>query len=171
MVITVNLGLCAGCGVCIEECSVGAIQLVDQRAAIDSALCTQCEACVDVCPHGAITAILEPAPLIPALALTVTETQTNLMPTRAALPLAQPSNQGLATWAGTAFTFLRREVAPLLVDVLATALERRLTAPVTRASSSLSAFPKTPARMSRGIRRQTRYRGGRFGNRIPKERR
>jgi NAD-dependent dihydropyrimidine dehydrogenase PreA subunit len=171
MVIAVNQELCAGCGVCFEACTVGAIQMVDQRAVIDDALCTQCEACVDVCPHGAITAILEPAPLIPTLALTVTETQTNLIPTRAALPLAQPSNHSLATLAGTAFTFLGREVAPCLVDVLATALERRLTTPATRASSSLSAFPKAPVRMSRGIRRQTRYRGGRFGNRILKERR
>ncbi len=96
MVIAVNQELCTGCGVCMEACSVGAIQLMDQRAEIDEALCTQCEACVDACPNGAITAILEPAQVMPTKALAVTETQTISAPTHTVLPAAEPSNRGLS---------------------------------------------------------------------------
>ena len=171
MVLQVNQELCAGCGVCMEACSIGAIQLVDQRAVIDVVLCTQCDACVDACPNGAITALLEPAQLMPTLALTVTETQTNPTPTRAALPAAEPSNHSLAGLAGTALAFLGREVAPRLVDVLVTALERRLTKPATSVRTPLSASSNSLTRTSRGIRRQARYRGGRTSYRNHEERR
>lgn len=171
MVIAIIQELCGGCGVCMEACSVGAIQLVDQRAVIDDALCTLCEACVDACPNGAITAILEPAQLMPTLALTVTETHTNPTPTCAALSAAGPSSRGLAALAGTASAFLGREVAPRLVDALAVALERQLTTPAMSVRTSLSASPKSPTRTSRGMQRKTRYRGWRSGNRNLKERR
>jgi len=54
MTIKVNQELCAGCGVCVDACSVEAIQMVDYRAKIDDALCTQCGVCMDACPNGAI---------------------------------------------------------------------------------------------------------------------
>jgi NAD-dependent dihydropyrimidine dehydrogenase PreA subunit len=170
MVLTVNQELCAGCGVCIEACSAGAIQLIDYRAMIDGSLCTQCEACADACPNGAITAISEPVQLMPTRALTVTETQAIPSPTRVALPTAEPPNHGLAALAGTALAFLGREVAPRLVDALATALESRLTRPATNARTSSLVSSKSPTSTSRGIRRQTRYRGRRSDNRIVQER-
>lgn len=165
MAIAINQELCSGCGVCMEACSVGAIQLVEQCAEIDDALCTQCEACVDACPNGAIIAISEPAQSTPILALTATETQTNPTPTSAALSAAVPSNHGLARLAESTLAFLGREVAPRLVDALVTALERRLTTPATSMKTSFSASPERPARIGRGTRRQVRYRGGRAGNR------
>lgn len=171
MVMQVNQALCAGCGVCEEVCPTGAIHLVDQMAEINKALCTQCEACVDACPNGAIITILEPTQLTPTVALTATEIQTMPAPTRAALWEAEPSRRGLASLAGAALAFLGREVAPRLVDVLATALERQLTTSATSAKASLSTSPRSPAKTSRGIRRQARYRGGRTNNRNRKERR
>ncbi len=51
----VNQEMCEGCGVCVEECPVGAIQLdSDDVAAIDEAACVRCGRCHDVCPHDAV---------------------------------------------------------------------------------------------------------------------
>jgi Fe-S-cluster-containing hydrogenase component 2 len=171
MVLQVNQELCAGCGMCIGACSVGAIELVDQRAEINDALCTQCEACVDACPNGAITVILEPAHLVPTVELATIETQMIPAPTRTAQPAAEPPNHNLAALAGTALTFLGREVAPRLVDVLVTAIERRLATPAASERTSLSVSPKSSTRTNPGTRRQARYRGGRIGNQKFYERR
>jgi len=51
----VNQEMCEGCGVCVEECPVGAIQVDgDAIAAIDEAACVRCGRCHDVCPHDAV---------------------------------------------------------------------------------------------------------------------
>lgn len=47
--------LCTGCGVCITECPVSAIQLGGNGvAAIDEAECIRCGRCHDVCPQEAV---------------------------------------------------------------------------------------------------------------------
>jgi len=155
MVLQVNQEMCAGCGLCMEACPIGAIQLVDRRAEINDALCTQCEACVDACPNGAITTILEPAQLMPI----VTETLTIPVPTRTPLPAAEPSNRSLASIAGAALAFLGREFAPRLVDVLITTLEHRLERPTTTAVTPLPTSSRALAVQCKGKRRQARYRG------------
>jgi NAD-dependent dihydropyrimidine dehydrogenase PreA subunit len=165
MVLQVNQELCAGCGVCIEACSVGAIRLVDQRAEINTELCTQCEACIDACLNGAITAMLEPAPLTPYVSL-VTETHNNPAPARTLLPAANPPDHSLTAMAGTALTFLVHEVAPRLVDVLAAALERRLERPITTAVSPLPDNSKAHVIQGRGNRRRARLRGKHSDKRI-----
>jgi ferredoxin len=38
MVMQVDQELCAGCGVCVDACSTGAIHLVEQRAEIDNVM-------------------------------------------------------------------------------------------------------------------------------------
>ena len=171
MVIQVNQELCAGCGVCVDACSVGAIHLVDQRAVIDDALCTQCEACADACPNEAITALSIPARSVSIVALPAAG--SHLVPGRdqAALPEMAAPARGLATLAGAALAFLGRKVAPRLADVLIDALERRLLRPTTTAIAPTSSSSLTPAAKTRGERRQARYRGGCTGNRNPKERR
>lgn len=72
MIIHVDQELCSGCGTCIDACSPGAIQLVDQRAVIDDVLCTHCQVCVDACLNEAIMAIL-----IPAQSITMTTLPEN----------------------------------------------------------------------------------------------
>jgi hypothetical protein len=74
--------------------------------------------------------------------------------------------------AGAALTFLGREVAPRLADVMIAALERRLARPTTTAVALTSAPSRNLASQGRGEqRKQARYRVGRAGNRNHKERR
>jgi len=171
MVIQVDQELCTGCGVCVDACSVGAIHLVDQRPVIDNALCTACEACIEACLNEAITALYIPARNAPIMSLPVAESRPVPVRNQTALPETAAPARGLAPLAGAALAFLGSEIAPRLVDVLITTLERRLARPTITTITPLSTSPRSLTVQSRGKRRQARYRGGRTGNRNPKERR
>jgi electron transfer flavoprotein alpha subunit len=45
---------CIGCQLCLAECPVNAIQMVDGVAKIDPDKCTGCGKCADVCPANSI---------------------------------------------------------------------------------------------------------------------
>ena len=45
---------CAACGVCIEECPVGAISMNGGFAVIDERTCIRCGKCHAVCPQEAV---------------------------------------------------------------------------------------------------------------------
>jgi len=49
----IDKNLCDGCGTCVDECPVGAIELND-TATVDEDMCTDCGSCIDVCPNNAI---------------------------------------------------------------------------------------------------------------------
>ena len=64
--ISINEGKCRGCARCIDVCSFGAIQLVDETAPettvrVSAALCRGCNLCTAVCPtDAAIPATVAP---------------------------------------------------------------------------------------------------------------
>jgi uncharacterized protein (DUF362 family)/Pyruvate/2-oxoacid:ferredoxin oxidoreductase delta subunit len=50
-----DVNLCTGCGTCIEQCSVKALQMVDDIPQVDADTCITCFCCQEVCPEKAIT--------------------------------------------------------------------------------------------------------------------
>lgn len=51
----INEDLCVGCGVCVDDCPVGAITLKENRkAVIDEDECIRCGQCHEVCPEEAV---------------------------------------------------------------------------------------------------------------------
>jgi Fe-S-cluster-containing hydrogenase component 2 len=171
MVIYVNQELCTGCGGCVESCPVEAIRLVNQRAVITKALCTKCEACLEACPNGAITAIPEPIPSPSTMALPATESRMVVAPSKTELPEVVSPTRSLEPLSKVALAFLGTEVAPRVVDVLITALERKLAQPKSAAVVPSSTSSKVITPHGRGKQRQIRYRGGCTDNRDHKERR
>jgi len=157
--VYVDIGKCAGCGVCAEVCPVGAISLVGGTAKVDQERCTDCEACVEVCPSGAMLAVREP------FKERVTVPSVRLAPEAIRLK-PQPAPISLRTRAvptmGAALTFLGRNIVPRLADYLLNALDRRLgqgeAGPAARASGNAS---PTSGMRGRGLRRRRRRGRGR----------
>ena len=45
---------CVACGVCVDECPVGAIVMEKEAAVINEKTCIRCGKCHDVCPQEAV---------------------------------------------------------------------------------------------------------------------
>jgi len=60
--VIVDLERCVGCGKCVEDCPLGAISLIEEKAVISQKLCVNCQTCAKVCPEEAITKEAEPLP-------------------------------------------------------------------------------------------------------------
>jgi heterodisulfide reductase subunit A len=54
IVSTVNACKCTGCGLCVDVCPFGAIDVSTGEAIVNEALCKGCGGCVVTCPSGAI---------------------------------------------------------------------------------------------------------------------
>lgn len=50
---------CIACGVCVDSCPSGVLELEDVATVADGDACVACGACLDACPAGAITEIAE----------------------------------------------------------------------------------------------------------------
>jgi ferredoxin len=120
MEMRVNTAQCTGCGLCVEVCPTGAIQLSDSLAVLDQATCTQCQACVDVCPVSAITvSVVEPPVVVTELAAVQPMRESEVM-------VAEPASSGPKPWLSAVLAFAGREILPRLADALIAALDRRL---------------------------------------------
>ncbi len=160
MIIRVNQELCAGCGVCVDACSVEAIQLVDYRAKLDDVLCTQCGVCMDVCPNGAIHAMSMSAQIAPTLTLPAIEPGSILLERSPALPVTLTLGNELASLAETALSYFSKEILPSVLDNLVAALERRLASSPDGLSTSQYQPVSSPgyARANRSGQMQRRRR-------------
>ncbi|RGL09494.1 ferredoxin family protein [Collinsella tanakaei] len=50
---------CIACGVCVDACPAGVLELNDVATVADEDSCVACGACQDACPAGAITEIVD----------------------------------------------------------------------------------------------------------------
>ncbi len=56
----INEDECSGCGICVDECPNGVLDLVDDKATpVNEDDCSACASCMEVCPMGAIEEIEE----------------------------------------------------------------------------------------------------------------
>ncbi|KUO65344.1 MAG: electron transfer flavoprotein subunit alpha [Gracilibacter sp. BRH_c7a] len=60
MTVVVDNGKCIGCGACVVECPLEALDLIDGIAVVDPAKCKDNGSCVEVCPTNAL-ALEKPA--------------------------------------------------------------------------------------------------------------
>ena len=60
----INEDMCTGCGVCVDECRVGAITVHENgKAAINEDRCIRCGKCHQACPNEAVRHDKERIPL------------------------------------------------------------------------------------------------------------
>ena len=50
---------CIGCGVCVDTCPQGVLELEETAKVVDEDSCIACGMCMDNCPAGAITEIVD----------------------------------------------------------------------------------------------------------------
>lgn len=55
MAISIDRGLCTGCGICVEICPFNGVKLDEENIAVLLDACNECGACVDECPVEAIS--------------------------------------------------------------------------------------------------------------------
>ena len=181
--IRVDQALCVGCGACVDECPARAITLVDGTAMVDAALCDGCGSfderhdrlCVQICPNGALAWVAEPVPQAvserSSLAVYQPPVEVVNVDTRQPVPWRRTGfgelrrtdfgelRRTVLPAVGSALSWVGREViprlAPLVLDVLDSAVDRRLS-PQPRDEGVLPVSTKEQSRRRRGRRRRHR---------------
>ncbi|MFH2038388.1 MAG: 4Fe-4S binding protein [Chloroflexota bacterium] len=163
MTIQINQELCSGCGICMDSCRSGAIIMDAQQVTIDLKLCNNCGVCIDACPNEAIAVVAGTTPIIHIP--TPNPDKNPIMPIQ---PLSQQSeisrplkeNKPLTR---AAMAFLESEIAPRLVTMAVSVLERKLThsSPTTFKPEATKPLqnPTTKTRMKK-MRIRSRGRSG-----------
>ncbi len=127
MIIQINQELCLGCGICMDTCPSGAILMDGQRAVIDITLCNNCEACIDACPNEAIASFAGTTPFIPIpIPISDKTSAIPIHPLSEQLEISRPLIEAKPL-TRLAMAFLGSEVAPRLMDMAISVLERNLT--------------------------------------------
>jgi len=155
-VIYVDVEQCTGCGLCVEVCPNGAINLVDGVARVEQSLCQECEVCLSTCPVNAILALQEPAGAERPVPVRVSVSTPT--PTWPVAPAPQPGG-GVRPWLGAALAFLGQEVVPRAAALLRTHGQR--SSPAV-APYRIASAPGRRNYGRRGRGRRTRHRRGRW---------
>lgn len=132
--ISVDRQACDGCGLCIEICPTGALQLVDDLIQVESSLCDECYACVDVCPQAALipSEIVEEEYHILAAPSSFGEMDEIGISAFSNKPLARPAitdlgppRRSLGDWLGAALYFLVFDLGPAVEGIIRTERQRK----------------------------------------------
>lgn len=160
MAMVINPEKCNGCGVCVDDCPMEAIELINGIAQIDQKRCRECEACLSACPMGAIT--------------TTAFCQPISKPERGEIVKVNPS-QAISTssntktktnnWASVFLALLSSDLIPRMTDLINTVFEQK-------SQTSQIAIKSTPTKESiwldygrqRRKRYRAQYRNHRFSN-------
>ena len=59
LILFIDADECLACGVCIDDCPQGVLELQDVATVVDEDSCIACGVCQENCPAGAITEIAE----------------------------------------------------------------------------------------------------------------
>jgi NAD-dependent dihydropyrimidine dehydrogenase PreA subunit len=132
--ISIDRQACDGCGLCVESCPTGALQLVDELIHVDNSLCEGCYSCVDVCPQEALVPceIIEEKDQIPvALSsygemdeIGISDTGDKPLVRSAVMNLSSP-RKNLGNWLGAALEFLVFDLGPAVEGILRTFSRRK----------------------------------------------
>lgn len=175
--IIIDRERCTGCGICMDVCPTGAITLVENRAEVDMNLCDRCasldaksaQQCIELCPMEApswvtmpdVSTSLVPRPAVNLNPAVISDAQIVDGSSHNVMTVHERDRSVLPVF-GNALTWVGREIvprlAPLALDVLDAALERRHT--LGESSKSLKPQDKeSPTQGSNRQRRRHRRRG------------
>ena len=132
--ISIDRQACDGCGLCVEICPTGTLQLVDHMIQVDSSLCDECYACVDVCPQEALvpSEVIEEVHHVPEAPSSLgvvdeigVSASNNKPLTRPAITDLNPPRRSLGDWLGSALDFLVFNLGPAVEDIIKTERQRK----------------------------------------------
>jgi len=150
----VNAERCTGCGVCLDVCPTGAIELVDGMANIRTDLCRECQACLHACPQGAIESVGESLPVLEG---EVVDPGREIV-LREPVGVSSPSVRGpWLTSLGAALVYAGREILPRVAASMLEAWKRSQTAASSVQPGEDAALPNA----ARGGGHRRRRRQGR----------